>query len=144
MLRCMVVSICSKKVISLVDELTHQVVFLSLVQIPSILFPILFQLKVKSCYGIVVLVIQGPVHFADSSLEFKFCYSKKLSKTVTSNFFITVKNSHKVTSQLELKTRISELNGPQILDTLKSCFRICLSIKIPIFTNVKFVSLQNM
>ena len=34
------------------------------------------------------------VHVAYSSLEFEFYYSKKFLKTVTFNFFITLKNSH--------------------------------------------------
>ncbi|EXB55979.1 putative pre-mRNA-splicing factor ATP-dependent RNA helicase [Morus notabilis] len=38
--------------------------------------------------------LESPVHFTDSSLEFEFSYNKKLSETVTSNFFATVKNSH--------------------------------------------------
>ena len=32
--------------------------------------------------------------FTDSNLEFEFCYSKKFSEIITSNFFITVKSSH--------------------------------------------------
>ena len=43
---------------------------------------------------ILIYISLGSVHFVNSSLEFEFCYSKKLSQTITSNFFTTVKSSH--------------------------------------------------